>query len=239
MQQKNIAIHALTLIIGLLLVIIGIIIPSTLYSAIAIAIGGAIIGAVIGNLFTVINFDPNNFMENSHRLPFATHSDKLDDFRNKYYCYYLSKSAREYKWRLGILNYESYHSALYLTGYLKVKNDDGISYVYSNIGMIMDNRLVAISKAVKGNQNVSVLVFPKFTTEFATLSTGVGLYENWHSKDMLAPIILMKRPVAGHEKIGRIDDEAINAKLWDISKDMPESNLSKEAVLAISQVQSQ
>jgi fumarate reductase subunit D len=129
MQQRSLVIHALILIIGLLLVIMGILITEALYSTICIAIGGAVIGAVIGNLFTIIGFDPNNFMENSHRLPFATHSDKLDDFRSKYYCYYLSKSNGEYKWRLGQLNYESYHSALYLTGYLKIKDDEGNSYV--------------------------------------------------------------------------------------------------------------
>lgn len=94
----------------------------------------------------------------------------------------------------------------------------------------MDNRLVAISKAVKGNQNVSVLLFPKFTNEFATLSVGTGLYENWHSKDMLAPVIVSKKPVMNHDKIGRIDDEALNEKLWDIVKDMPDVHLSKEAI---------
>ncbi len=152
-------------------------------------------------------------MENSQRLPLATHSDKLDDFRSKYYCYYLSKSNRKFRWRLGEINYESYHSALYLTGFFKIKNDEGQAFVYSNIGMIMDNRLVAISKAVKGNQNVSVLLFPKFTNEFATLSVGTGLYENWHSKDMLAPVIVSKKPVMNHYKIGCVDDEALNEKL--------------------------
>jgi len=220
MQKPNFLFIALVLT-GISLVGIGSTFDEKQLAQILISIGAGILGASLSNLFGILNGkNVLNIIANSINNDFSTPEKIIENYRKKYYKYWITEYDQKKIWRCGEFDFRKTVSLGKLVATIETITPDLKKIKYQAKGAIRGERLILIQNPEFGNEPPVVSLFPTFAIEHQSIVLGIEIFQSFDRNEICSSAIISQTPINNWKKVGNVDEKTaeVLTTYWERNK---------------------